>query len=84
MEKCADVARIFDPSLSGQPDTAAAEALPGLMVEFLKNVGLYKSFEELGMTQAELEEAEANPLFNYLPFAPKEVMVGILHDSYRF
>ena len=40
--------------------------------------------EELGMTQAELEEAEANPLFNYLPFAPKEVMVGILHDSYRF
>ena len=36
------------------------------------------------MTQAELEEAEANPLFNYLPFAPKEVMVGILHDSYRF
>lgn len=84
VEKCADVARIFDPSLSGQPDTAAAEALPGLMVEFLKNVGLYKSFEELGMTQAELEEAEANPLFNYLPFAPKEVMVGILHDSYRF
>lgn len=84
VEKCAAVARIFDPSLADQPGRTAAEALPELMVNFLKSVGLYKSFEELGMTEEELAEAEANPLFNYLPFAPKEVMVGILHDSYRF
>lgn len=83
-EKCASVARLFDPALADRPDGTAAEALPGLMAEFLKEVGLYKSFEELGMTEEELRQAEANPLFDHLPFAPKEVMVGILHDSYRF
>ena len=25
-----------------------------------------------------------SPLLNYLPFAPKETMVRILHDSYDF
>lgn len=84
VEKCADVARLFDPALSGRPDREAAEALPELMVDFLRRTGLYRSFEELGMTEEELREAEANPLFDHLPFAPKAVMVGILHDSYRF
>ena len=54
------------------------------MVDFLQRVGLYKSFEELGLTEDELKEAEACPVFNFLPFAPKDVMVGILHDSFRF
>ena len=54
------------------------------MCGFLRRVGLYRSFEELGMTEGELREAEASPLFDVLPFAPKDVMVGILHDSYRF
>ncbi len=84
VEKCAAVARLFDPALSAQPDQAAAAALPERMVDFLKEIGLYKSFEELGLTEAEREEAEASPVFNFLPFAPKDVMVGILHDSYRF
>ena len=38
----------------------------------------------LGLTEEELRTAEASPVFNFLPFAPKEVMVGILHDSYQF
>lgn len=84
VEKCASVARLFDPALADRPDGTAAEALPELTAEFLKEVGLYRSFEELGMTEEELRQAEANPLFDSLPFAPKEVMVGILHDSYRF
>lgn len=84
VERCADVARLFDPALCGQNDETAAAALPDLMAAFLKDIGLYKSFSELGLTEEELAEAEANPLFNFLPFAPKEVMVGILHDSYKF
>ena len=84
VEKCADVARLFDPALAAADDAAAAARLSELMVDFLQRVGLYKSFEELGLTEDELKEAEACPVFNFLPFAPKDVMVGILHDSYRF
>jgi len=82
--RCAEIARIFNPALCGASDEEAAGALPGLVTDFLQSIGLYKSFSELGLTEDELKEAEANPLFNFLPFAPKEVMVGILHDSYRF
>lgn len=84
VEKCADVARLFDPALAAADDAAAAARLSELMVDFLQRVGLYKSFEELGLTEDELKEAEACPVFNFLPFAPKDVMVGILHDSFRF
>ena len=84
VEKCADVARLFDSRLCTASNEETASALPQLMVEFLKSIGLYKSFEELGLTEDELREAEACPVFNFLPFAPKDVMVGILHDSYRF
>ncbi len=84
VSKCADVARLFDPSLAAKPDEEAAAALPGLMTDFLKRVGLYKSFKELGITESEIAEAEAHPIFNFLPFAPKETMVKIMHDSYGF
>lgn len=84
VEKCAAVARLFDPALSDKSDKEAADKLPLLMKEFLKSVGLYYSFSQLGLTEEELKLAEASPIFNFLPFAPKEVMVGILHDSYEF
>ena len=84
VEKCGTVARLFDPALSDASDKEAADKLPLLMKEFLQSVGLYRSFSELGLTEEELRTAEASPVFNFLPFAPKEVMVGILHDSYQF
>lgn len=84
VEKCAAVARLFDPTLSDKSDKEAADKLPLLMKEFLQSVGLYYSFSQLGLTEEELKLAEASPIFNFLPFAPKEVMVGILHDSYEF
>ena len=84
VEKCAAVARLFDPALSDLSDKEAADKLPLLMKEFLQSVGLYYSFSQLGLTEEELKLAEASPIFNFLPFAPKEVMVGILHDSYEF
>ena len=84
VEKCAAVARLFDPALSDKSDKEAADKLPLLMKEFLQSVGLYYSFSQLGLTEEELKLAEASPIFNFLPFAPKEAMVGILHDSYEF
>ena len=84
VEKCAAVARLFDTALSDKSDKEAADKLPLLMKEFLQSVGLYYSFSQLGLTEEELKLAEASPIFNFLPFAPKEVMVGILHDSYEF
>lgn len=84
VEKCAAVARLFDPALSVLSDKEAADKLPLLMKEFLQSVGLYYSFSQLGLTEEELKLAEASPIFNFLPFAPKEVMVEILHDSYEF
>lgn len=84
VEKCAAVARLFDAKLVNASDEEAAGKLPELMVEFLQSVGLYHSFSQLGLTREELELAEASPIFNFLPFAPKEVMVGILHNSYEF
>lgn len=84
VEKCAAVARLFDPALSDKSDKEAADKLPLLMKEFLQSIGLYYSFSQLGLTEEELKLAEASPIFNFLPFAPKEVMVGILHDSYEF
>ncbi len=84
VEKCGTVARLFDPALSDASDKEAADKLPLLMKEFLQSVGLYRSFSELGLTEEELRTAETSPVFNFLPFAPKEVMVGILHDSYQF
>jgi len=83
-EKCAAVARIFDAGLTGAPDAEAAAALPGLVTEFLKSVGLCKSFSQLGLTPAEMDEAAANPVLGVLPFAPKDVLVGILRGSYDF
>lgn len=84
VEKCADVARLLDQSLLHVPDQEAASALPQLMVRFLQDVGLYHSFRELGVTEEEMAEALKAPVLNFLPFAPKDVMVGILRDSYDF
>ncbi len=80
--RCAAVARLFDASLADAADEVAAAALPGLMRAFLESIGLDKTFSELGVTRAELEEMEGNFLFNVLPFAPKETLVSILHNSY--
>lgn len=84
VEKCGAVARLFDPALADKSDKEAADRLPALMEDFLQAVGLYHSFSALGLTEEELQLAESSPVFNFLPFAPKEVMVGILHDSYKF
>ena len=82
-EKCAAVARLFDPALEGASDTEAAGKLPELATQFLKDIGLYNKLSNLGVTEEQYEEMRGNFVFNVLPFAPKETLLGILEESYR-
>lgn len=82
-EKCADVARLFDPSLKTVSDGEAALRLPELMEMFLKEIGLYNKLSALGVTEEEFEEMKGNFVFNVLPFAPKETLLEIMEESYR-
>lgn len=81
-DKCADIARLFDPSLGNVDNRQAADSLEKLMVEFLEKIGLDKTLKELGVTSDELEQITDNFLLDVLPFAPKDVLVGVLRESY--
>jgi Alcohol dehydrogenase, class IV len=81
-EKCARVARLFDSSLAEVSDGEAALALPGQIEEFLKETGLFRTLSELGVTREEFDEMKKNPVLQFLPFAPPEILSGILDESY--
>ena len=81
-EKCADVARLFDPSLEQVSDEEAASHLPGQIEAFLKEIGLYNTLSNLGVTKEQFEEMKGNFVFNVLPFAPKETLLQIMDESY--
>lgn len=81
-DKCADIARLFDPSLCTVDNRQAADSLEKLMVEFLEKIGLNKTLRELGVTSDEMEQITDNFLLDVLPFAPKDVLVGVLRESY--
>lgn len=82
-EKCADVARMFDPSLKEFSDEAAASKLPEQITKFLKEIGLYRKLSDLGVTHEQFEEMKQNYVFNVLPFASKERLLQIMEESYR-
>jgi alcohol dehydrogenase class IV len=54
-KKFAAVARLFDESLAGREDAAAAVALSGLVEAFLRAIGLRIGLEELDIPEDELE-----------------------------
>ena len=81
-EKCADIARLFDPSLSQVSDEEAASHLPEQMEEFLKSIGLYNTLSNLGVTEEQFTEMKGNFVFNVLPFAPKETLLSIMDAAY--
>lgn len=56
VKKFAAVARIFDPALAGQPDEVAAEALSTLMDAFLKKIGLWIGFDDMGVTVEDIRQ----------------------------
>lgn len=82
-EKCAKVARIFDPSLEKISDSKAALQLPRLMEDFLRAIGIYDSLSHLGVTKERFQEMKEHFIFNVLPFASKDVLLGIMDDAYK-
>ena len=81
-EKCADIARLFDPALAQVSAEEAAAHLPGQMEEFLKSIGIYNTLADLGVTGEQLAEMKTNFVFNVLPFAPKEILLGMMDAAY--
>lgn len=81
-ERCAAIARLFDPGFAALPDSQAALKLPGLMRNFLERAGIGKTFSQCGLTEAEMDKAAGHFLLDVLPFAPKETMVKILRNSF--
>lgn len=80
--KCAAAARLLVPELSDLPDREAAKRLPEIIEKFLKTLGLFKNYSELGVTESMLAEIEANPVFRFLPFASEEELHKIIKQSY--
>lgn len=56
VEKFAAVGRIFDPSLKDLDDRAAAEASCAVIDQFLKDIGLWLSFEDLNVTKEDIRQ----------------------------
>ncbi len=83
----ARLARAFDTSLSGAPDTTAAECSCALVDDFLQNIGLRRGLADLGIPDAELPalakqcmvlpDYQANPRV-----ATLEEMEGFLRQIY--
>jgi alcohol dehydrogenase class IV len=81
-DRCAVIARLFDPTLISVTDTEAASKLPGIMRDFLETIGIGKNFSQCGLTEAEMDQAANHFLLGVLPFASKDIMAGILRDSF--
>lgn len=56
VEKFAAVGRIFNPALEGMDDGAAAEKACEAIDDFLKRIGLWIGFKDLGVTRKELRQ----------------------------
>ncbi len=76
------MARLFDPALAQVSDEEAASHLPAQIEGFLKEIGLYNTLSNLGVTKEQFEEMKGNFVFNVLPFAPKETLLQIMNESY--
>jgi alcohol dehydrogenase class IV len=55
VEKFAVVARLFNPELKKQSDSAAAVALKDQVIRLLKQIGMYLKFDDFGITRGDLE-----------------------------
>lgn len=81
-DKCAEIASLFESSLARVNTREAAGKLPELLTDFLGKIGLNKSLSELGVTGAELERIKEHFLLDLLPFAPRDVLVAMITESY--
>jgi alcohol dehydrogenase class IV len=87
-EKFAVAARIFDRSLAGLDDAAAAEKLAGVIEVFLKSIGLRIGLDDLKIPEAELPALARQSLVlpdykNHPRVADQDEIHDILLKSYK-
>lgn len=76
-EKYENVAKIFSR------EAKKPEELYGLLVNFLKDIGLYRTMKEMGVNKEEFEEVLNSPILDVLPFGGREELEMILRESYE-
>lgn len=76
-EKYEKVAKIFCE------EAKKAEELYGLLVSFLKEIGLYRTMKELKVNREEFEEMLKSPILDVLPFGSRAELETILRESYE-
>ena len=81
VKKFAAVARIFDPALCDQPDDVAAEALGGLIDGFLKTIGLWIGFDEMGVTVEDIRQiADCGQVLGDYKNNPRVATIDEMYD----
>jgi len=81
-KKCAEIARLFDASLSDKNDSEAAKKLPMLIESFLDELGLKKTLTQLGVTEEDKEKMVCHFLLGVLPFGTKDELTNILKGAF--
>jgi alcohol dehydrogenase class IV len=88
VEKFATMGRIFDPVLEDEPDEVAAEQSCEVLDKFMKRIGMWLSFEGLGVSEAEVawitDHSQVLPDYKNNPrVATKDEIYDILMSSYQ-
>ena len=88
VKQFATMGRIFAPELASQPDEVAAEKSCEVLDEFMKKIGMWLSFEGLGVSEKELvliaDHSQVLPDYQNNPrVATRDEIYEILVNSYR-
>ncbi|NQT57830.1 MAG: iron-containing alcohol dehydrogenase [Bacteroidetes bacterium] len=81
-QKCAAVARLFEPGLAQSTDAEAAALLPNHIISFLETIGLHRTLSQLGVSQAELDLMSTSFILNVLPWASHDELLAIITKSF--
>lgn len=81
-KKCANIARLFDPTLIIDDDSTASKKLPNLVKDFLLKIGLNKTLTELGVTCDEKDKMLSHFLLTVLPFATQDELTTIMREAF--
>lgn len=84
MSKFATVARIFDESLESISDEVASAKLGDIIENFLKEIGLYFTFDNYNVTSDQYDTIVNSPILGFLPFGNKEDLQQIIINSKTF
>ena len=82
VEKCADIARLFNEELIHVDNKVAASTLPIAIEGFLDQIGIKQTLTELGVSGEEKDQLKNHFLLSVLPFGTKEELTQIMTDAF--